>query len=157
SRDGRRAAVSNLWDGSLTLLEVDAGKLRSLGAVTVGHMPRGIVFAPDGKSLYVALAGADEVAQVDWQTRKVLRRLAAPREPRRVALTKNGRSRVAVCMRSSQVRCWDTDTGKLAWERGLTESFSLLGVTLTPDDADVVTTQVHHRQHPIVKHNIEQG
>src|SRR5262245_42002720 len=62
SRDGRRAAVSNLWGGSLTLLEIDADKVRVLGEVAVGHLPRGIVFAPDGGSLYVALSGADEVA-----------------------------------------------------------------------------------------------
>lgn len=157
SADGRRAAVSNLWSDSLSLFEIDGVKLRSLGEVAVGHQPRGVAFAADGRSLFVALAGADEVAQLDWAKREVVRRLPAPREPRRVALTKDGKRLVAASMRSSQVRCWDAATGKLAWERSIHDSFNLLGLAITPDDQEVITTQVHTRHHPIVKHNIEQG
>src|SRR5437879_2101554 len=72
SRDGRRVAVSDLWAGTLTLLEVRAPTLQPAGTVSVGALPRGLVFTPDGDSLYVALAGAHEVVQIDWQTRQVL-------------------------------------------------------------------------------------
>jgi DNA-binding beta-propeller fold protein YncE len=157
SADGKRAAVSNLWSDTLSLFEIDGVKLRPLGEVAVGHQPRGVAFAPDGKSLFVALAGADEVAQLDWAKREVARRLPAPREPRRVAVTKDGKRLVAASMRSSQVRCWDAATSKLAWERAVDNAFNLLGLALTPDDLEVVTAQVHTRHHPIVKHNIEQG
>src|SRR5947209_11766705 len=67
SRDGRRAAVSNLWSGTLTLLEVQATALRPVGTVAVGAEPRGAVFAPDGASVYVALSGANEVVQPDGE------------------------------------------------------------------------------------------
>jgi cytochrome c peroxidase len=157
SADGRRAAVSNLWSDSLSLFEIDGVRLRPVGEVAVGHQPRGVAFAPDGRSLFVALAGGDEVAQLDWATRGVTRRLAAPREPRRVVVTRDGKHVLAASMRSSQVRCWDAATGKLAWERTINDSFNLLGLALTPDGQDVVTTQVHTRHHPIIKHNIEQG
>src|SRR5262245_42970197 len=83
SRDGRRAAVSNLWSGTLSLFEVGAAGLRPLGEVAVGHLPRGLAFAPDGRTLYVTLAGADEVAEVNWAARKPTRRWPAPRQPRR--------------------------------------------------------------------------
>src|SRR5262245_47974137 len=111
SPDGRRAAVSNLWSGTVTLLEIEAGTLRKLGTVAAGAQPRGLVFAPDGASLYVALAGSHEVAQLDWQTRQVLRRWPAPTEPRRLALSADGRTLAAACGRSGEVRCWDTAAG----------------------------------------------
>ena len=40
--------------------------------------------------------GAHEVIQLDWRTRKILRRWPAPSEPRRVALSRDGRCLVAV-------------------------------------------------------------
>lgn len=157
SADGRRAAVSNLWSDSLSLFEIDGGRPRPLGEAAVGHQPRGLTFAPDGRSLFVALAGGDEVVQFDWARREVTRRLPAPREPRQVVLTNDGKQLIAASMRSSQVRCWDAVTGKLVWERAINDSFNLLGLALTPDGKNVVTTQVHNRHHPIIKHNIEQG
>src|SRR5262245_4497813 len=47
SPDGRRAAVSNLWAGTLSLLEVQGATLRPAGSLEVGSLPRGLVFAPD--------------------------------------------------------------------------------------------------------------
>ncbi len=157
SRDGRRVAVSNLWSDSLTLLELAGTELRSLGEVAIGHQPRGLCFTPTGASLFVALGGADQVVELDWTSRKIIRRFAAAREPRRLALTKSGKHLVAASMRSSQVRCWNTETGELFWERAIHDSFNLMDVALTPDEESVITTQVHTRHHPIVKHNIEQG
>jgi cytochrome c peroxidase len=157
SRDGRWAVVSNLWSGTITILEIRDDRLHSLGDIQVGHMPRGLVIAPDGQSLYVALAGADEVVQVDRRTHKILQRWSAPREPRRLALTRDGQFLLAGSTRSAQVRCWDTKTGKLTWERKIAEAFNLLGLALTPDDREVLTTQIHDRHHPIAPSNIEQG
>lgn len=157
SRDGRRAAVSNLWSGTLTLVELHEPRPKVVGEIAVGHLPRGIVFAPDGEKLYVAVGGADEVALVEWKTQKILERWQSPREPRRLALTRDGRWLVAACTRSAEVRCWDTQTGKLAWSKAILEAFNLLGLTLTPDDREIFTSQVHHRHHPFIKSSIEQG
>lgn len=157
SSDGRRAAVSNLWSGSLTLLEVQDRMVRSLGNVPVGGLPRGLVFAPDGGSLYVALAGTDEVVQFDWQTRKVLRRWPAAGEPRRLALTRDGRFLAAASGRSAQVRCWDTRTGKELWERTISSAFNLHWLTFSPDDKELIAPNIHDRAHAISKRNIEEG
>jgi DNA-binding beta-propeller fold protein YncE len=157
SRDGRRAAVSNLWSGTLTLLEVNGATLRPAGTASVGAAPRGLVFAPDGASLYVALAGANEVVRIDWPTGKVTRRWPAPTEPRRLALTRDGRYLAAVSGRSAQVRCWDTQTGQLLWERTILEAFNLNGLTFSPDDKELVTALIHDHHHPIALHNIREG
>jgi DNA-binding beta-propeller fold protein YncE len=157
SADGRRAAASHLWDGSLGLWEIEDTGMRRTAVIRVGSQPRGLVFSPNGSSLFVALAGANEVAQVDLTTRQVLRRWPAPVEPRRLILSRDGRSLIAASARSAQVRCWDTSTGKLLWEKTILDAFNLHGLTLSPDDRFLVAPHVHDRHHPIAKNNIEQG
>jgi cytochrome c peroxidase len=155
SADGRRAAVSNLWSGTLTLLEVREAALRSGGEIAVGPLPRGLVFAPDGESLYAAVAGANEVVQVDWRTRKVLRRWPAPGEPRRLVLSRDGRSLAAAGGRSGTVRAWDTRAGALLWERTFPDAFNLHGLAQSADGKELLTAQVHDRRRAITKSNIE--
>jgi cytochrome c peroxidase len=155
SRDGRRAAVSNLWSGTFTLLEVRDAALQLVAEVAIGPQPRGLVFAPDGNSLYVAVGGANEVVQFDLATRKVQRRWPASGEPRRVVLTSDGHFLAAASSRSARVRCWDTRSGKLAWERNFIDCFNLLGLTLSPDEKELITTHIHDRHHSISKVTIE--
>src|SRR5439155_4776358 len=107
--------------------------LRSVGEVPVGPLPRGLGFAPDGRSVYVAVSGADEVIDVDWHGRKVVRRWPAPREPRRLVVSADGKLLTAASSRSGQVRCWATASGKLHWERTIEDGFNLRGLTFTPD------------------------
>jgi DNA-binding beta-propeller fold protein YncE/mono/diheme cytochrome c family protein len=157
SRDGRRAAVSNLWSRSVTLLEVQDRGLQVHGTVEVGALPRGLVFAPDGNVLYATVAGDDEVVQLDWRTRQVKQRWSAPREPRDLALSADGRCLAAASSRSAQVRCWDTASGKLHWERTIIDGFNLRGLTFTPDGKDLVCAHALRREFPVSKHHIDQG
>jgi cytochrome c peroxidase len=87
----------------------------------------------------------------------VLRRWPASTEPRRLALTKDGRFLAAVSGRSAQVRCWDTQTGKQLWERTIVDAFNLHGLTFNPNDKELVTAHVHDRHHAITKQGIEAG
>lgn len=157
SPDGRRAAVSNLWSGTVTLLEVGEATLRPVATVPVGAQPRGLTFAPDGKSLYVAVAGANEVLQIAAAEGGILRRFPAAVYPRQVALTADGLSLFALCERSGEVRCWDTQTGKQLWEHTLFDAFNLHGLAVHPNGKEVVTTHGHDRRHPMTRNNIEQG
>jgi YVTN family beta-propeller protein len=157
SRDGKQVVVSNLWSDTVTLLHVQGDRLNRVREIAVGHMPRGLVFAPDGKTFYVALAGDHAVAQVDGERGVVLQTWPAPREPRRVVLSADGRYLVASSSRSAQVRCWDTRSQRLIWERTLYNAFNLLGLSLDAQGKNVLTAQIHHRNHPIIKENIEQG
>jgi YVTN family beta-propeller protein len=154
--DGKRAAVSNLWSSTVTLLEVGDDSLKSVGEVTVGAQPRGLAFTADG-TLYVAVAGADEVATIDAKSRRVVRRWPAPREPRRLALSADGRRLAAVSTRSGQVRLWDTTTNKLAWEETIGDAFNLRGLAFTPDGAHLVVSHVVRRTFPVSKGHIEEG
>jgi DNA-binding beta-propeller fold protein YncE len=157
ARDGKRAAVSNLWSGTVTLLDVLDNSLKVAGEVKVGTFPRGLTFAPDGKTLYVAVAGNDEVVQLDWIAQKIQHRWPAPREPRAVLLSSDGRWLLAACSRTSQVRCWDTHSRKLHWERGIIDGFNLRGLSFTPDGQHVVCAHAIQRSFPVSKDNIDKG
>jgi YVTN family beta-propeller protein len=157
TRDGKRAAVSNLWSATVTLLEVRDNGLRATGEIAVGPLPRGLIFAADGATLYVAVGGADEVVSVDAKTRKVVARWPAPREPRRLALSPDGRSLVAVSTRSGQLRLWDTITGKQVWEETIGDAFNLRGLSFTPDSRSVVCSHVIRRTFAVSKGHIEEG
>ena len=157
SRDGTRAAVSNLWSGTLSLFEIQENQLKPVGEVRTGGMPRGIVFAPNGDSLYVALSSADEVARINWKTHEVQKRWPAPREPFRLALTRDGQFLAAVSARSAHARCWDTKSGKQLWERAIVDGFNVHGLTFSPDDKELIAAHVHDRHHSIAVHNIREG
>jgi cytochrome c peroxidase/WD40 repeat protein len=156
SPDGRRAAVSNLWSNSLSLFEVSGPRLSAAGEIEVGVQPRGLVFGP-GEELFVALAGGDEVVGVDWTKKKVIRRWPAPREPRHLAISPDGRWLAADSSRSSQVRLWDLRTGRLAWERKIEDAFNLRQLAFAPDGRSVVCAHVVKRTFPVSQENIARG
>ena len=79
SPDGRTAVTSNNLDGSLTLIDIGTRKVtrtikvsgeREAGQVT-------ILFATDGKRIYVAETGRAQIAEVELATGKRLRTLPA--------------------------------------------------------------------------------
>jgi DNA-binding beta-propeller fold protein YncE len=155
SPDGTRAAVSNLWSGTISLFQIEKAALKPCGEIPVGPMPRGLVFTRDGGRLFVAVA--DEVMECDWIGRKVTRHLAAPREPHHIALSPDGRWLVAASSRSATVRCWDVRSVDVRWERRIEDAFNLRGLTFTPDGKEVICAHVVHREFPVSKENIEKG
>jgi cytochrome c peroxidase len=107
--------------------------------------------------VYVAVAGGDEVVQIDWAGHKVVRRWPAPREPRQLAVSADGRWLAAGSSPSGQVRCWDTQTGRLTWERKIEDGFNLRSLAFTPDGQALVCAHNIRREFPVSKENIEQG
>jgi DNA-binding beta-propeller fold protein YncE len=157
SPDGKHAAVSNLWSGTISFFDIRGHSLKPAGTISIGPFPRGLVFAPDGKILYVAVAGASEVAVIDVPGRKTVHRWAAAREPRQLALSSDGSWLAAASSLSSQVRCWDTRTKKLIWERKIEDAFNLAGLAFTPDRHDVICTHAVRREFPVTRENIGKG
>ena len=79
SPDGRWVVTSNVMAGTLTM--IDARTRAKVRDVTVsGNQQAGqvtILFSADGKRLYAAETGSNQVAEVDLEAGTVLRRLAA--------------------------------------------------------------------------------
>ena len=157
SRDGAQVAVSNLWSGTVSLFQRREVRLQPLGQVAVGPLPHGLVFAADGRSLYVAVAGADEIARVDCGSRKITWRTPAPREPRQLVLSPDGRWLAAASARSGQVRCWDSSNQQLIWERTIGDGFNLRGLAFTADGKSLICSHSVRRSLPVAKTNIEEG
>jgi DNA-binding beta-propeller fold protein YncE len=157
SADGRRAAVSNLWSGTVTLFAVRGDELERVGDVEVGAFPRGLAFSPAGDCLFAAVAGNHEVVQIDANARRVTHRWPAPREPRHLAVSADGRWLAAASTRTAQVRCWDLRTQALHWERTIEDAFNLRGLAFAPDGRSVLCAHVVRREFPVSRENIEQG
>jgi YVTN family beta-propeller protein len=155
SRDGTRAAVSNLWSGTVSLFHIEKESVRPLGEIAVGPMPRGVVFSHDANTIWVAVA--DEVVQCAWKDKRVMCRLPAPREPRDLALSPDGKLLVAAGSRSATVYCWNVNTGKLHWQRKIEDAFNLRGPAFTPDGKAVVCAHAIRRSFPVSRENIEKG
>src|SRR5262249_15553515 len=119
--------------------------------------PRGLVFAADGSLFYVAVAGGDQVVEVDWANRKVVHAWDAPREPRDLALSPDGKLLAASSTRSSQVRVWDTASRKQVWERAVIDAFNVRGLTFTPDAKELLCGHAFRREFPVSKNNIDSG
>jgi cytochrome c peroxidase len=155
--DGKRAAVSNLWSASVTLFDIERAGLARTTDVEVGLLPRSLTFAPDGKTLYVAVAGDDEVIQLDVATRKLVQRWSAPREPRLIALSPDGNYLAAASSRTATVYCWSTETRRLHWQHRIEDAFNLHGLAFAPDGQHVVVAHEVKRAFPISRDNIDKG
>jgi DNA-binding beta-propeller fold protein YncE len=79
SPDGRWAVTSNYEDGSLTVIDVAqrrvARTLKVSGEAAAAQVT--ILFSADGQRLYAAETGRDTVAELDFASGRVLRRLPA--------------------------------------------------------------------------------
>ena len=92
SPDGQLAVTSNYGDGTLGLF--DTATLQPLRTISVSGQPAfgqvTIVFAPDGKRIYVAETGIDRIAEVEVATGKVLGRLPAGKNGDGLAIVGGG-------------------------------------------------------------------
>ena len=81
SPDGRWIVTSNLGGGSLSV--IDAARREVVRTITVSGSREAaqvtILFSSDGRLIYAAETGRDQVAEVDFASGRVLRRLRAGR------------------------------------------------------------------------------
>jgi YVTN family beta-propeller protein len=57
---------------------VDAHTFKVITRISVGQAPHGLTLTPDGKQLYVAVNGADDVVVIDTTDYHVLARVKVP-------------------------------------------------------------------------------
>src|SRR5690242_887631 len=125
-----RAYVTNESSGDLTV--IDAEKRTVIATAPLGKRPRGIVVAPDGRSLYVALSGspnagpgvdpktlpppdrnADGIGEVDADSYKVKRVIRAGNDPEQLAISADGARLYVANEDAAQVSIVDVASGSV--------------------------------------------
>ena len=79
SPDGRHAVTSNLLDGSVTVIDTSTREVTRTIEVAgdAASQQVTLLFSEDGSRLYVAETGTDTVAEIDFASGELLRRLNA--------------------------------------------------------------------------------
>ena len=123
--DGKFAYLVTWRDGVVQRVDL-ANPVSPTAAesVTLDANAQGIVVSPDGKRLWAAVVEADQVAEIDAQTMKVIRRipvgmapldqpLMAPRgrDPGLMVLSPDGKRLYVLCAMSNEVSVIDTTAG----------------------------------------------
>jgi YVTN family beta-propeller protein len=153
---GSVAAVSNLLDDSITILEAAPPRLTVRAAIPVGDEPRGVALSPDGRRAFVALAGEDAVATVDLSTRQVTARIPVGDEPWHLALTPDG-ARLAVGENLSRsVRVLDAADGRTLYAVDL-RGPNVRQLAVSPDGAWAYVPNLAERGSPVTRQNIDRG
>lgn len=87
---------------------------------------------PDKPFVYVALQGANQIAEVSLDNWRITRRFETQKGPYNLAITPDGRRVIATCKLNDSTAIWDLETGtelaSVAASRRITH-----GVTVSPD------------------------
>jgi YVTN family beta-propeller protein len=111
SPDGRRAYVANIGSGTISALDLTAGK--RIKNVATGAGAEGIAVTPDGKEIWVTNREADTVTVVDAATLEPVVSLPAPGYPIRVKVTPDGRRALVTEARAGELAVFDVAARKL--------------------------------------------
>ena len=116
---GTTAYVANIGSGSVTVIDIEAGRVHA--TLPVGAGTEGINISPDGRQLWVTNRDADSVVVLDTEGLQVLGILKTPGFPIRVALSPDGRQALVSRALASRVEFFDTQvlhsTGEVSMPR----------------------------------------
>ena len=107
SPDGKRAYVSSLKDGVVTVIDLPGGVA---GDVPTGKGAEGIDITPDGKEVWVVNREANTISVIDTKTLKVVATIKASAFPIRVRITPDGKRAVVTFTESGDVGIYDVAT-----------------------------------------------
>ncbi len=110
SPDGKRAYVANIGSGSVTVIDLGAGKV--LKDIATGDGAEGIDITPDGKEIWITNRAADTVSILDAKSLEVAASLKAAAFPIRVKITPDGKRALVSCARSGDVAVFDVPSRK---------------------------------------------
>jgi len=107
---GDRAYVANIGSGSVTVVDLAAGKV--VREVPTGEGAEGIDVTPDGREVWVTNRSADTVSVLDAGTLGVVATIPAAKFPIRVKVTPDGKRALVSCAESGEVAIFDVASRK---------------------------------------------
>jgi YVTN family beta-propeller protein len=108
SPDGRRAFVTSLTPGSLTVIDLSTGKV--VKDIPTGKGAEGLDVTPDGREVWIANREANTITVVDVATLAPVFTIRASEFPIRVKIAPDGRTAIATFSGTGDVRVFDTAT-----------------------------------------------
>lgn len=103
--DGRRAFVSNIGSGSVTVIDPIAGTV--IKQIPTGNGAEGMALSADGTRLWVGNRGADTVSVIDTESLQIIKTLESKGFPIRVALHPGGHLAAVSNATASTIRIFD--------------------------------------------------
>jgi YVTN family beta-propeller protein len=110
SADATRAYVANIGSGSVTVVDLSAGRV--VKSIPTGEGAEGIALTPNGAEVWVVNRAADTVSILDTKTLEISASLKVPQFPIRVKITPDGKRALVSCARSGDVAVIDVSTRK---------------------------------------------
>jgi YVTN family beta-propeller protein len=107
SPDGKRAYVSSLKDGVVTVIDLPGGVA---GDVATGKGAEGIDVTPDGREIWVVNRDADTISVIDAKSLKVVATIPGSHFPIRVRITPDGKRALVAFTESGDVGVYDVAT-----------------------------------------------
>ena len=108
--EGKTAFVANIGSGSVTVVDLAAGKV--IKDIPTGPGAEGIAITPDGREVWVVNRAADTVSVINTKTLEVAATISSPKFPIRVKITPDGRRALVSCAQSGDVAVFDTASRK---------------------------------------------
>jgi YVTN family beta-propeller protein len=108
--DGRRAFVANIGSGSVTAIDLAAGKVAR--DIPTGKGAEGIAITPDGREVWVVNREDDSISIIDPKGLEVTGTVPAAAFPIRIKFTPDGKRALVSCARSGDVAVFDTGSRK---------------------------------------------
>ena len=110
SADGKRAYVANIGSGSVTAVDVSAGRV--VKSIPTGEGAEGIALTSNDAEVWVVNRAADTVSILDTKTLGVAASIKVPQFPIRVKISPDGRRALVSCARSGDVAVIDVASRK---------------------------------------------
>jgi DNA-binding beta-propeller fold protein YncE len=154
--DGRRGVVSCNYSGQLQLFEVKDEQLKIAASIQTGFQPYDVTISADGRTAYVALAAAAEVAVVDLEQQKVIDRIEVGPWPRYLALSPDGKTLAVNSNGDAAIWVIDTSTREVRFKNGI-YGLNLGQMQISPDGQHVYFPWMLYRDNPISAGTIRAG
>lgn len=106
--DGGRAFVANIGSGTVTAIDLVAG--RKLADIPTGEGAEGIAVTPNGREIWVTNRSADTISVVDVDSLEVVATIDCASFPIRIAFTPDGARALVSAAQSGEVVAFDTTT-----------------------------------------------
>jgi len=110
SPDGARAYVSSQQPGSFALVVVDLGSRSVAATVPLEKTPRDLEFSPDGRTVYMTLAGVSAVQVLDVASNKVVAQIPTGVSPHVAHLFDGAKAGVVVVQGPGELMLFDPAT-----------------------------------------------